>query len=251
MRLWSVFRAWGCGQGRSPPSGSTTSTGAGSSTSPRVGQVGARYFPCRAQLAVRSWITYVTRDRTASNDRCSCSISGGNEALTASDMGAQVEDYLSMRAALGFNVENHRWLLRDFVSYAKRVGHRGPMTIDLAVSWAISPCAGDAARGERALGAIRQFGKHRQAFEPGTAIPPVGLIGHIPRRRPPPHIYSEEEVSALVEECGRLRQEHLDRYTAVDGLMTTLVHTSHAALSDQTVNTVLVVDQSAEEGIGR
>ena len=170
--------------------------------------------------------------------------------MTASDMGAQVDNYLSMRAAFGFNVENHRWLLRDFVSYAKRVGHRGPMTIDLAVSWAISPCAGDAARGERALGAIRQFGKHRQAFEPGTAIPPVGLIGHIPRRRPPPHIYSEEEVSALVEECGRLRQEHLDRYTAVDGLMTTLVHTSHAALSIRRTTRYLPSSRVPRRGSG-
>jgi len=127
--------------------------------------------------------------------------------MTASDMRAQVEDFLSMRAALGFNVENHGWLLRDFARYAKRVGHRGPVTIDLAVRWAISPCEGDAARGERRLGAIRQFARHRLTFEPGTAIPPVGLIGRIPRRRPPPHIYSEAEVAALIKECGRLRPQ--------------------------------------------
>jgi len=119
-------------------------------------------------------------------------------------MTTRVEEYLSMRAALGFYVEQHGWLLRDFARYADRIGHRGPVTIALAVGWATSPCAGNGARGERRLGAVRQFARHCLAFEPETAVPPVGLVGHIPRHRPPPHIYSAVEISELLAACGCL-----------------------------------------------
>ena len=145
--------------------------------------------------------------------------------MTTSDMSAQVEDFLSMRAALGFDIAHHGWLLRNFARYAERVGHRGPVTTDLAVGWAMSPCAGDAARSERRLGAVRQFARHRQAFEPETAVPPVGLIGHVPRHRPPPHIYGEAEISALVEACRRLRPREGLRPKTYEALFSLLAST--------------------------
>jgi len=127
--------------------------------------------------------------------------------MSASCISIHVEEFLSMRAALGFEVEHHGWLLRDFARYAENADHRGALTIELAVDWAMSPCAGDTARGERRLGAVRQFARHRQAFEPETQVPPVGFIGQIPRHRPPPHIYSDAEIAALLCECGRLRPQ--------------------------------------------
>jgi integrase len=108
-----------------------------------------------------------------------------------------------MRSALGFDIEKQSWLLRDFARYAERVEHCGPITIDLAVRWAVSPCTGEPARAERRLGAVRQFARHRMVFEAETEVPPVGFIGRIPRRQQP-HIYSDAEISALLRECGRL-----------------------------------------------
>ena len=84
-----------------------------------------------------------------------------------------------------------------------RAEHHGPITIDLAVQWGLSSCPGDPARAERRLGAVRQFARHRAAFDPATEIPPAGLLGRIPRRKQP-HIYSDAEISALLRECGRL-----------------------------------------------
>lgn len=115
-----------------------------------------------------------------------------------------VDDYLAMRRDLGFDAEGLRWLLRDFARYAEQIEHRGPITLDLAVRWALSSRPGDPARAERRLRAVRQFARYRTAFDPATEVPPAGLFGRIPRRKQP-HIYSDEEISALLQECRRLQ----------------------------------------------
>jgi integrase len=114
-----------------------------------------------------------------------------------------VDDYLALRRSLGFDVEKLRWLLRDFARYTERIEHRGPITVDLAVQWALSSGPGDPARAERRLWAVRQFARHRAAFDSSTEVPPAGLLGRIPRRKQP-HIYSDAEISALLRECRRL-----------------------------------------------
>jgi integrase len=40
-------------------------------------------------------------------------------------------------------------------------------------------------------------------IDPATEVPPVGLLGRIPRRKPP-HIYSEDEIHALIRQAGQL-----------------------------------------------
>lgn len=123
--------------------------------------------------------------------------------MTPASFHALVDDYLTVRRDLGFDVETQRWLLRDFARYADRVGHRGPITVDLGMSWALSSSSGDPARAERHLGAVRQFARHRAAFDPATEVPPAGLFGRL-RRRKQPHIYSDAEISALLRECSLL-----------------------------------------------
>jgi integrase len=115
-----------------------------------------------------------------------------------------VEDYLVMRRSLGFDIERIRWLLRDFARFIGRIEHRGPITVDLALQWALSSRSSDPAHAERRLWAVRQFARYLTAFDPATEIPPVGLFGRIGRRSQP-HIYSDAEITALLKECGRLR----------------------------------------------
>ncbi len=117
---------------------------------------------------------------------------------------ALVDEYLAVRRDLGFDVETLRWLLRDFARYTVRIEHRGSITIDLAVQWALSSRSGDAARAERRLWAVRQFARYRAIFDPATEIPPAGLLARRPQRKQP-HIYSDAEISALLQECSRLR----------------------------------------------
>jgi integrase len=115
-----------------------------------------------------------------------------------------VEDYLTMRRSLGFDVERMRWLLRDFARFIGSVEHHGPITVDLAAQWALSSRSSDPARAERRLWAVRQFARYLAGFDPDTEIPPAGLFGRIARRNQP-HIYSEAEITALLQECRRLR----------------------------------------------
>ncbi len=115
-----------------------------------------------------------------------------------------VDEYLAARRDLGFDVETLRSLLRDFARYMVRIEHRGPITVDLAVRWTLSSRAGDPARGERRLWAVRQFARYRVVFDPTTEIPPAGLLSRRPRRKQP-HIYSDAEISALLRECARLQ----------------------------------------------
>ncbi len=114
-----------------------------------------------------------------------------------------VDDYLAMRRNLGFDVQRHRWLLRDFARFTNRIRYHGPITVDLALRWAISPCPGEPLRAERRLSAVRQFARHLSSLEPATEIPPAGLLGRATGRNQP-HIYSDSEICALLNECSRL-----------------------------------------------
>lgn len=124
--------------------------------------------------------------------------------MTPSKWLVLVEDYLTLRRDLGFAAEQLGWFLRDFARYTERTEHCGPLTVDLAVRWALSSGRGDPVRAERRLWAIRQFARHRAAFDPTTEVAPPGLLARTPGRKPP-HIYNDAEISALLRECSRLR----------------------------------------------
>ena len=49
-----------------------------------------------------------------------------------------VDEYLNARRGLGFGLETQEGFLRDFARHAERIGHSGPVTIELAVQWALS-----------------------------------------------------------------------------------------------------------------
>lgn len=114
-----------------------------------------------------------------------------------------VDDFLAMRRNLGFDIGRHRWLLRDFARFTDRIRYHGPLTVDLARRWAMSSCPGEPVRAERRLSVIRQFARHLTTLDPATEIPPAGLLGRATGRNQP-HIYSDAEISALLQACSRL-----------------------------------------------
>jgi integrase len=115
-----------------------------------------------------------------------------------------VDDYLAARRGLGFALEQPAWLLRDFARYADRSGHRGPLTTELAVRWALSSRSSDPAHAARRLSAVRQFARYRALLDPANEVPPLGLLGRVPRRTRP-HIYSDAELAALLQQARLLR----------------------------------------------
>lgn len=116
----------------------------------------------------------------------------------------QVDDYLAFKRGLGFELKSRSWMLRDFGRYADRTGHHGPVTVDLAVRWALSTRSTDPAHAALRLSAVTMFARHRALIDPATEVPPVGLLGRASRPRKHPHIYSEAEIAALLREASLL-----------------------------------------------
>jgi integrase len=108
-----------------------------------------------------------------------------------------IEDYLAFRRQLGFKLGTDGDELRLFARYADRSGHRGPLTIELAVRWAQLPTKATPAYWVWRLDAVRMFAQHRVLEDPRTEVPPRGLLGPA-FRRGQPHIYSAEEIAALL-----------------------------------------------------
>ena len=106
-------------------------------------------------------------------------------------------DYLALRRGLGFDLEWPGRLLLEFAQYVDGIDHRGPLTTDLAVTWALATGSGTGSGPRRRLSVVRQFARHCAALHPGTEIPPHGLVGRRPRRRHP-HIYSDAEIADLL-----------------------------------------------------
>jgi integrase len=123
--------------------------------------------------------------------------------MTATRILDWVEEYLAFRRGLGFDLKSAAWHLRDFARYAQRVGHSGPMTLDLATRWALLSRSHEPAQAARRLAVIRLFAQHRALIDPATEIPPAGLFRRVPRRKQP-HIYSDAEILSLLKQARQM-----------------------------------------------
>jgi integrase len=131
------------------------------------------------------------------------------------------QEYLALRRQLGYALRHQGVQLMAFARYADQVGHRGPITEELAVAWARLPKGTSQRWQARRLQIVRGFAEHRRLFDAGTEVPPAGLLGPYSRRRAP-HVYSEEEISLLLKAAAELRPAHGLRshsYVALFGLL--------------------------------
>ena len=116
---------------------------------------------------------------------------------------AAVAFYLESRRALGFALKSEGALLGNLVEHARQHRHRGPLTNALALAWAELPPPANSLRRARRLEAVRHFARFYSAFEPRTQIPPAGLFGPA-YRRVPVHIYTPQEIGALLQAARQL-----------------------------------------------
>jgi hypothetical protein len=104
-----------------------------------------------------------------------------------SRLGRALDEYLSLRRALGFELRRTEWALRRFVDFAEREGARW-VTTDLALRWATLPAHVQAVERSRRLGDVRRFAEYLSTVDPRTEVPPAHLLpGKV--RRPQPYIY--------------------------------------------------------------
>ena len=118
----------------------------------------------------------------------------GDGPMTAT-LEQAAEDYVTIRRSFGYKLHGHDLLLADFCAWLDQAG-LDRVTVDAAVTWAVSPAKSDAWHAER-LRVVRGFAAYLRALDPRCEVPPRDAIP-TGRRRMPPHIYSRGEIGALM-----------------------------------------------------
>jgi integrase len=120
-----------------------------------------------------------------------------------SSLADHVQDYLTVRRALGFKLVGEETLLREFVAFADAAGQR-TVTTEFALQWARRPASGSPNYLSRRLRAVRGFARYLHALDPGCEVPPLELLP-ASKYRPAPYLYREEEILALMAAARGLR----------------------------------------------
>jgi integrase len=129
-----------------------------------------------------------------------------------------IDDYLAVRRALGYKLEDHGWLLADFASFMEAAG-AGAVTTGLALAWATLPEDALPSWHAARLRVVRGFARHLQALDPATEVPSAGLLAGR-NRRAVPYLYSDAEVSALMAATALLRPAlHAATHKTLIGLL--------------------------------
>lgn len=107
----------------------------------------------------------------------------------------RVREYLGLRRALGFKLEDDGRLLNQFAAHLAGNG-TGIITIEAALAWAVLPGGAPGYHGAR-LSVLRTFLRWLKAFEPSIEIPPHALL---PKGsgRPVPYHYTDDQVRDLM-----------------------------------------------------
>jgi len=119
-----------------------------------------------------------------------------------SALGDELDEYLTLRRALGYKLEAHGRLLPQFVEFLDR-REASVITTALAVAWATEPAGGSVVWWHQRLAVVGGFARHLQASDPRHDVPPADLLPAT-FRRAVPYLYSEAEIEALMRAAGEL-----------------------------------------------
>jgi integrase len=118
-------------------------------------------------------------------------------------MRAKVQRYLDYRRHAGYELRIEGQQLFAFAQFAEQSGHRGALTLELAARWATASFRTGVLTAARRVEVLRGFARFCQTFEPDTVIPPLRLFGRS-HRRLVPHIYTDDELRALLAATAKL-----------------------------------------------
>ena len=119
-----------------------------------------------------------------------------------SSLDGKLEEYLDVRRAMGFKMERHEKLLAQFTGFLAGNGETA-VTTENALAWATLPAAARPRWHALRLSAVRGFAAWLNAADPAHQVPPRRLIPY-GSRAVVPYLYSDEEITALAREAGRL-----------------------------------------------
>ena len=124
--------------------------------------------------------------------------------MTDSFLQAKLQEYLSLRIALGIPLGERELPLRDFVSYLQKQSGYGTYA-RAAVDWACMRAATHSVTTQHLrLSLARCFLRHIKATLPEIEIPDLRMIAR--RRRPVPYIFSTAGLNRLMRKAGSERQ---------------------------------------------
>lgn len=116
---------------------------------------------------------------------------------------SRAEAYLVYRRSLGFKLTIVETQLKAFARFADEIGGQDRLTMALAEQWACTSTRQSPLTWARRIEVLRCFARFCLRFEPATEIPPRELFGPA-HRRLVPHIYTEDELVALLEAADHL-----------------------------------------------
>lgn len=120
--------------------------------------------------------------------------------MTGADLQDHLERYLELRRALGFEMQMEGRVLRDFLAFLQGRTLAESMMAQAAVEWASS--RGRPNWQSKRLSMARCFLVHLRAHLPAVQVPASGIIPC--GVRPTPYIYSEAQITALMQAASQL-----------------------------------------------
>src|SRR5258708_8173678 len=114
----------------------------------------------------------------------------------SAELRARVEDYLRIRRALGFKLEDHGRMLPAFVSYLEHTG-ASTFTVEAALGWATQPPGVQPYRWKQRLSVVRGFARYLHGLDPRCWCRPSDLLVYR-RRTPTPARFSDTAITTLL-----------------------------------------------------
>jgi len=127
--------------------------------------------------------------------------------------------YVELRRAAGFKFRTQHQLLTSFVAFASKHGDEF-VRVDRALDWAA--CAPSPAERCKRLLEVRRFTLAMRAEDARYEVPAADALGRASHRRRIVHIYTQGEISRLMEAAAQLRPTNSIRpwmYATLFGLL--------------------------------
>lgn len=119
---------------------------------------------------------------------------------------SRVETYVTYRRSHGYDLNIDAKQLRSFARFADDSGTEDHLTVVLAIAWAQSSKCPSPLTWARRIEVLRGFARFCLREDPATEIPPSHIFGTA-HRRLVPHIYTDDELSTLLEAAKSLKPE--------------------------------------------
>ena len=151
----------------------------------------------------------------------------------------RVAEYIQYKRNLGFKYRGQAYELKSFGRFADIHARRCPLTIKLALQWAILPSTGKPYHSLR-LRILSGLAKFLILHDPQTELIPTYMLGsHF--QRTPPYIYTQNEIVQLMTSIGTHVDQKLFNNVTLSSIIGLLVSTGMRigevlALNDQDID---------------